>query len=282
MVKLLVLDFDGTMTDAEREGAPFRNEYLADLAVLTGRSDDEIQGMASRFEAEVGAKQQEFGWVFEGHIVAPATVDPYLRVMPVARMILDACEAFTNEGERTRLLDGILYKYNYPKTDIAFREGALAALQRLQGSETYIVTNSHIDPVQPKLRVLGGEGGELDWLVKRVHGSAKKYHVDDSFERVDAHLAIPGLSRPVLLRRRLYFEILEQLRIDAGVEWTDLMVVGDIFELDLALPLALGAQVGLVVNEFTPDYEQAFLQSHPAGRLVSSLGEIPPLVDGAN
>ena len=34
---LLVLDFDGTMTDAEAEGAPFREGYLGDIAIRAGR-----------------------------------------------------------------------------------------------------------------------------------------------------------------------------------------------------------------------------------------------------
>ena len=33
---VVVLDFDGTMTDAEAEGVPFFDGYVADLATLTG------------------------------------------------------------------------------------------------------------------------------------------------------------------------------------------------------------------------------------------------------
>ena len=34
---VLVLDFDGTMTDAEAEGRPYRQGCLEDLAVLCGK-----------------------------------------------------------------------------------------------------------------------------------------------------------------------------------------------------------------------------------------------------
>lgn len=37
MVGVLVLDFDGTMTDAEVEGRPYRQGCLEDLAVLCGK-----------------------------------------------------------------------------------------------------------------------------------------------------------------------------------------------------------------------------------------------------
>ena len=89
---------------------------------------------------------------------------------------------------------------------------------------------------------------------------------------------LPGLSRPVLLRRRHYHEVIAGLLAAEGADWADLVVVGDIFELDLALPLALGATVGLVVNDFTPAYERSFVQAHDRGVLITHLGQVPALI----
>ena len=281
MARLLVLDFDGTMTDAEVEGAPYRLAYLEDLAVLTGLPLAQVTARAAEIEAEIRADQGRYGWLFEGRIVAPAGVDPYLRIMPVARRLLDEAGVFLAEPDRTRLLDGILYKHNYGRTAVAFRAGAADALAALEGTETWIVTNSHTDPVQRKLRVLAeqqGRPGSLDWLVARVLGTARKYVIDDTCAAVDAAMSLPGLDRPVLLRRRLYLEALERLRDQAGVVWADVLVVGDIFELDLALPMAMGAQVGLVVNDFTPAYERRWVEAHPRGTLMHSLAELPAMM----
>ena len=275
MTTLLVLDFDGTMTDAEREGAPFRGAYLDDIATLAGLPRDEVDVLAARFEAEVAANAHEEGWLFGGRIVAPATVDPYLRIMPVARRILDHAGAFTVPAERDRLLDGVLYKHNYGRTAIAFRDGAGRVLRSLAGTHTYVVTNSHTDAVQHKIKVLGGEAGDLDWLVARVHGRARKYILDDSWSAVGPSMQLPGLKRPVLLRRRLYHDALEGLRQRCGVGWEDVVVVGDIFELDLALPLAMGARVGLLVNDFTPVWEMDFLADHPRGALLHAVSDVP-------
>ncbi len=277
MSSMLILDFDGTITDAEQEGKPFRTGFLSDIAVLTGCSEPEIEAMAISFEAEISENPDAHGWVYNGNIVAPASVDPYLRIMPVARMICDACHAFTNEQDRTRLMDGILFKYNYQKTKIAFRKSAHSVLARLKKSNVYVVTNSHTEPVQTKIRHLDQEANTntLGWLIERVHGRAKKYVVDTSFTTVPESFELPGLSRPVLLRRPRYFEILEGLRQKDGVRWENIAVVGDIFELDLALPLALGARVALAVNPFTPEYEKDFLQQHPRGQLLTDLSEIP-------
>ena len=283
-IKLLVLDFDGTITDAEAEGAPYREGCLEDIALLTGASREEIEVLAQRFEAQVQAEPQAHGWMFGGHIVAPASVDPYLRIMPVARHIFDNLGAFQVTAERNRLLEGLLYKYNYLKTKVAFRTGARETLTGLEGQPVYVVTNSHTDAVQHKIAVLGAQGevsddhdpnNPLHWLVSRVTGLARKYVLDPEWDRVEESIHLNGLSRPVLLRRRLYAERINALREETGAQWDEVMVIGDIFELDLALPLAMGARVGLMVNEFTPKWEVDFLRDHPRGQLLSGVPEIP-------
>lgn len=275
---MLILDFDGTVTDAEAEGAPFREGYLEDLSILTGEPIAAVRIVAEEIEATVQADPNAHGWIYADRIVAPATVDPYLRVMPVARAVFDRFGVFPGADDRRRLLDGILYKYNYQKTNIAFRPGAYELLHGLVGTDSYVVTNSHTDPVQAKIRTLGDGGESLDWWLPRVRGSAQKYAVDDQFDAVDAEMELPGLSRPVLLRRRLYHDAVASLLAASGASWADLLVVGDIFELDLAMPLAMGARVGLVVNEFTPEYERAFVETHPRGTVLRSLQDVLPLV----
>ncbi len=272
MTRMVILDFDGTLTDAEQEGVPYREGYLNDVAILAGQPVDDVMKLSEGFEREVLAREGEFGWRFGGAIVAPASVDPYLRMMPVARMIFDHYQVFLEPSDRDRLLDGILYRYNYPRTRTVFRDGAAEALLALPRDKTWVVTNSHTEPVQNKIRTLGESvPGQLDWLVDRVHGNARKYVLDADFTEVDERMALPGLERPILLRRANYHRVLEGLRHEAGVAWSDVVVIGDIFELDLSLPLAMGATVGLMINPFTPSYEKAFLAEHPRGHLLENL-----------
>lgn len=276
---LVVLDFDGTMTDAEIEGGPYRAGYLEDLAVIAGMSAAEVRFRADALDAEVAANAAEEGWRYQGQIVAPATVDPYLRLMPVARRILDEAGRLLDEADRQRVLDGLLYRYNYRKTITAFREGAAQVLHALREHSTWIVTNSDTEAVRAKVRTLEADSGvALGWLDGQVVGNAKKYVVDPAFNAVPESLSLPGLRRPVLLRRRYYFEVLERLRRQAGVGWHDVTVIGDIFELDLALPLALGARVGLLQNPWTPPWECAYVQGQSRASLLSSLSEVPGFV----
>lgn len=291
--RMVIFDFDGTLTDAEREGQPFRSGYLDDLSVLTGLTREQVESAAIEFEAEVASHPERFGWMFKGQIVAPATVDPYLRMMPVARHLLDHAQALMVPQDRERVLDGLLYKYNYQKTVTAFRDHAgetLADLIRqghLSGDagELFVVTNSHTEAVQNKIAQLDSNREQnntnnpsLSPLIERVFGRAQKYIVDPSFDLVPESLTLPGLNRPVLLRRRHYFEVLNRLREQAGIPWSQVWVFGDIFELDLSLPIALGASVGLMANQFTPQWELDYLATHERGYILQSLNQVQEIL----
>lgn len=281
---VLVLDFDGTMTDAEAEGRPFRDGYLEDLAALTGRppGDPEITKIADEVEAELLAAPASHPFLWMGRAVAPATVDPYLRMVPIAHRILDRYGAIPGATDRGRLLGSVLYKYNYAKTlgHPVFRAGAGNVLKALGGTEAWIVTNSDTHAVAGKVAQLDRETPGVAWLTGRVRGHARKFDVDDAWTGADAELAVPGLDRPVLLRRRMYHDILKTILDGAGATFADLVVVGDIFELDLAMPLSLGARVGLVASERTPAYEAAFVEAHPRAALITDLSQIPKFAFG--
>jgi hypothetical protein len=267
---VLALDFDGTMTDAEAEGAPFTAGYLEDLAMLVGRSptDPEIVEIAAAAGARLAADPEAaFEWM--GKKVAPSRVDPYLRVVPVAQAILDHFDAFPRPEDRSALLGRVLYKYNYAKTLVAPRAGARDLLASLAGTDSWVVTNSYTEHVAKKIAVIDAGSGDLRWLVDRVRGNASKFEIDDTWLDAPASLTIPGLARPVLLRRRRYHAVLAELL--GGRPFSELCVVGDIFELDLAMPLALGARIGLVASAHTPPHEIAYVSGHPRGRVLHGL-----------
>ena len=71
---------------------------------------------------------------------------------------------------------------------------------------------------------------------------------------------VPGLERPLYLRRGLYFEVLSAIWSATGASPEGTFVCGDIFELDLALPAALGARVHLVGRSSTPEWERSAVE----------------------
>lgn len=275
MRKLIILDFDGTLTNAEEEGSKYRIGYLEDIALLADLPLETVVSWATEFEAHILANPSDFGWNFQGKIVAPASVDPYLRVMPIARMILDRAQVYTNLVERDRLLDRILYKYNYQKTEDSFREGAAAFFHNLStipNSTVCVVSNSHTEPIQKKIgRLASNSGYDFQWLISNVTGSARKYLLSDNHDILPESMSVPGLSRPMYLRRHLYHQTICSLQEKFQSDWEHTTVIGDIFELDLSVPLFCGAHVGLMTNTFTPQYEKDFLHQHPKGSTHASL-----------
>lgn len=269
--KLLILDFDGSLTLLELEAASLCRGYLADVSDLVALRGERFDAEVADAEAVIAADPDHHGWVNGGLIVAPALVDPYVDIQQVSNLILS--KAGFIEPWRDRVLH-LLFKHHAPKVESVFKPKALEALLGIdrEAVAAYVVTNSQADPVKKKLEQLGANGGGenyLTWLIERVNGSAKKYEVDPNFDSVEATLTLPGLGRPVHLRRPVYYGVLDRLRREHGLEWNQVTVVGDIFELDLALPFALGARIGLFHNDRTPAYERAFIRAnHPRARLL--------------
>src|SRR5258706_2093113 len=217
MAVALVLDFDGTMTDAEAEGRPFREGYLEDLALLTGADLAAVTAIADEVEDELAHAPASHPFLWMGRAVAPATVDPYLRMVPVAHRILDRYHSVPSHEDRGRLLGSILYKYNYAKTlgHPVFRAGAGEMLAKLGGTPTWIVTNSDTHAVAAKIAALDREAPGVAWLTSRVRGYARKFDVDPAWTGAPDELAVPGLDRSVLLRRRPYHAILSEVLAEA-------------------------------------------------------------------
>lgn len=273
---MIVFDFDGTLTDAEAEGAPFVRGYLEDIARLVGKAPDdaEVAARAEAVIADIVSRPSQHAFYWGGFAVAPASVDPYLRMALVADAIFDHYGAFKTASDREPLLRSVLYRYNYEKTRSVFRDGARSLLAGLREQNVHVVTNSNTAHVCGKIAELDAGSGEVAWLSPRVVGDAGKFVVVQAADAMPETLTMPGLARPILLRRKPYYDVLSRLLAAANQTFDDLVVVGDIFELDLAMPLAMGARVILMANHATPPYEIAYVSAHARGHVARSLPEV--------
>jgi FMN phosphatase YigB (HAD superfamily) len=253
----IVLDFDGTFTDVEVEGAPFVRVYRDALSDLIGRN---VGPDWERATAEIAAHPGRYGWVHGGRIVAPGNADPYVRCTAVAQLICDAENRLRDPDVRTAVVQAF-YQLAYRHTVTAFRPDARETLSRLTstGLPVYVVTNSSTQVVAQKLRELAPAG--LERL--NVIGDAQKFVVaeandmDTRFDTVPEEQRLDGLERPVYPRRGRYFDALARIWRETGVRPADTLVCGDIYELDLSLPIELGLQVHLVTGPATTPYERA-------------------------
>lgn len=273
-VDCIILDFDGTFTDVESEAGPFLEAYRDELAQRFGN------GLAAdwdRTSAMIQQNPDEYGWEYEGEIVAPSHADPYILALSTAQRLLDDAGLMLEAAERSAFLEA-LFKSNYPKARSVFRPDAREVVEELltTGKPVHVVTNSHTDAVQRKLDELDPKGRER----LMVHGAAKKYVItepsqpDARFEALPPSQELEGLHRPVLLRRGKYFDVLKSVWGQHGLGPEQVIVCGDIYELDLALPAALGMAVQLVCRAGTPQYERRAVAQLPGGGVSEHLRSV--------
>lgn len=259
-MSFLAFDFDDTLTDTTGTAAAFQEKYQRELLRVLKR-----QASAPAFEAlrrQVQAAPGDYGWVRDGLTVARATSDAFILNRTVARLWLDQEQLFPRPEEREAILE-LMYSYCYQTAPL--RDETAEVLRALMKTTTVgVVSNSAPEKLRPVIETIGDVS---------VVGHAEKYAVDASWALPDSRppqLVVPGLSRPVEVRRRRYFEALATF---SGGRWGELTVVGDNFELDLSLPLAMGAQVALVHTHSTPAYEIDYVTAR-GGRVIRSLREL--------
>lgn len=278
VTKCIILDFDGTFTDVAREAAPFVDAFRAAVFDLLGR---ELPEAWDEHATRISENPGRYGWVHEGRIVAPASADPYIHTTTTAHLMFDAAGVLKDGKTRAAILQA-LYHHAYENTLTAFRPHAKEVLESLasSGIPTFVVTNARTDAAQKKLRTLGPAGIERI----EVHGDARKFVVgepdvaDDRFARIPEQLAIPGLERPVYPRRGRYFDALASIMQRVGAKPDEVLVCGDIYELDLALPLELGMQVHMVTGPKPPaEHEVAWLGRF--GSRASHADRLPAILE---
>ena len=274
-IDCVILDFDGTFTDVQQEAAPFERVYLRNLNDLLAR---DVGKEWQEEQQSILARPADFGWEFAGKKVAPATADPYLLATATAIRVLDRLSVLRNQELRAEITQ-VLYRQAYAHTVDVFRPDARDVLEQIlsSGRKTFVVTNSDPTVVQRKLHGLGARGSELLAVV----GDARKYMIvdpepmDARFLGVPAEREVAGLPRNVLLRRGRYYETLRRLWKDSGTSPERTLVCGDIYELDLALPDALGASIHLVLRDNVLDYERNAVQAAgPRGSMSPDLSGV--------
>jgi len=248
--KIVILDFDGTLTLANEEAKPFLINFKKDIANLLNKKD--IDKEWRKVEREILQNPNKYGWKYKGKIVAPPNADDYVLATVIAKSLLDKAGVLMDKNERDNILQQI-FQCNYTKSGIVFKKEAKKVLEELiRKIPVFIVTNSRPDTVMNKIQKLNPQGKEKI----KIFGDAQKYFIDFKFDAVPETITINGLKRAIFLRRKKYFDVLNQIWKAAVTKSEQTLVIGDIFELDLVLPAILGCNIFLVANSDTPSCEK--------------------------
>lgn len=256
-IRYVVLDFDGTCTQVELASAGFLASYLAILEKANGRAPDELNPAWATAIAELRAASPNAGWtLFGAPSTAPAAADPYI--------LAGEASALLQRKGAIQHVPVDAYARAYAANPAPWRPEAPRVLAALvaRGLKIGFISNSERFAIQTRLTDVLNPHRDLRGQII-VRGDAAKFKLQElplgasgpgsvhraKFEQLDGAMRAEGMSRPIYLRRGSYFEALCTLWKDLGASGypiAETIVCGDIWELDLAMPKALGAAVHLI------------------------------------
>ena len=280
-IRHVVLDFDGTCTDVPAAHHLFLEEYRRLLALeVAPCAPDEWEHALE----VVRARSPQEGWMLWGTPAAPAAADPYI-------LASEAAAWLARSHRYPKPLPKDLHDRAVLAGEAPFRPECARVLAEVAkaGAALHVISNSDASTVSGRLdRLLAADPG----LRARIHveGSAAKYAICEPPQEPEpgrspvvprlraAFAALPAesprlLDRPIYLRRGRYLAALSTLWGDPNAPAATL-VCGDIWELDLAMPAALGCAVHLIERAApyeTYPYERAALARTLRGRSSATL-----------
>lgn len=264
----VVLDFDGTLTDADAHAPAFHEASGQELARRLGWDDSTLRREWQRARAVLAGLPSSAAWMVEGRGVCPASADPYLIANSVARMLLSVHRPRMEDAALTAAVLEV-HRAAYQRVPPPFRPEARDVLEELcaGGFHLRVVSNSRTQAITGLLDSLSFTGRQQ----VIVRGDAGKFSVggsaaaDPRFDSLPETVEWPGVGRAIHLRRGRYFDLLRAIWDETGTGPASTLVVGDVFELDLAMPAALGAHVHLVTRPGTMPHEERLARSLSRG-----------------
>lgn len=269
-IELVVLDFDGTITEIDREAGSAVERWIADIGRELGLSDSEINQKWFEAQTRIETDPKNYGWLMGNRIVAPAYADPLVMARIISDLLFDEAGIYMDRPERENILQNRFFKENYGKMSTVFKEEADYFLSELQNKwAACIVTNSSTGGVEKKIVQLPTDHSAIPIL-----GDAKKYVLESSWKAVPESVERLGYGRPLFLQRKKYGDVLTGLIDARGLKPEQVAVVGDIYELDLLLPEYLGMHIILTPRDSTPTFEIEAVRTSLRGYAASSLREV--------
>ena len=250
----IILDFDGTCTQIPAIQEPFLAEYLVGLnnTVFAGNQVTKQEWVDAQQLVQEHSPQA--AWTFGVTPAAPAAADPYILAYESAMHLLRRKgikmsipgDVFSGaatlwpapwRNEARNVLETLL-QHNITVTFIS-NSSSVTIQNRLK--ELFIGNTSLAEKIFVRSDAEKYKIAELAWDTSIPPQTAKHFKVLSPVIHPDA-----GIHRPVYLRRGPYFEAICTAFSNHLNRLHTTVFCGDIWEMDLAMPYALGANIHLV------------------------------------
>lgn len=289
----VLVDFDGVWTSVDGQAAAVDAARHRRLAEVSGLQVEAVGRCEAAVAAALAAAPLQHGWRLDGRLTAYADEDPFLRHNALCCGIgvlaadghaecraLQAALAARGHDDLSALGSAIFLEASHAYLDdhghdlLPAAPGVLREL--LTVADVVFCTNFTPDAVArswvPRGFAFAGPGATPGLCLR---GAAQKQTLT-----ADPPRSLDFGGRPVAVDRAFYRAVLTAERPD--------VVVGDVFSLDLALPLAMAAEAGsamrplclLARTRFTPRWSLELAGSGPKEelRLLDALDDLVPLV----
>jgi hypothetical protein len=255
-IKHVILDFDGTCTQIPVVFQDYLDRFLSGLNkagfVVSATEWSDAQALVRQYSPEAG-------WMPAGCPAAPVAADPYILADEAAKLIV-------RMRKDVRPLPNV-HTEAYVASAAPWRAEALETFALLieRGVRIHFVSNSSSAYITGRVAQLVGTRQDLLSSIS-IQSDAGKFRICElswpdqgavskegavSKKSARKFTALPAaiqgvLQRPIYLRRGAYFEAINKvLAGDLGL-LANTLFCGDIWEMDLAMPYALGARVHLL------------------------------------
>jgi len=303
----LISDFDGVWTNQETEAEYVWKFIVKRLSELSGFADTEVDTLLKVCKKDMDRAPYDYGWKANGQISCYYQEDPF----GDNNAIFDYIEkkssraSYSNQVQKIAAMKDSVFKKTKSKTLADFSnecfvmsttqfklEGKLKPVPAAgnivkelnrKGVEIVVASNSKTEKIEHLFRKAGQKVTNEKSIIRgRLHarGDAQKFVIDNSFAEVPEKIIITKRFQPGL-RRKNYFKILLEEKPD--------YVIGDVFSLDLALPVYLRLNNPLFkklkviqkIQKHTPQWVKDYLDSKEIkgfAFMIDSIDELPDII----
>jgi len=285
----VIIDFDGTLTEEEKQAGPLAEKSLDTLAYeIIGAPRDQLAADYRGTRACLLRAPERYWWEVNGLVASYCDEGAFILNTTTLQVMLrenptyaGAVKAAFPRAEYDAVVDctNCLFHRHTAELSPMFRPAArevLVALIEQPERTPLILTNSLGDKVQHHLATLA-LGQEIEVL-----GDTRQYGMDPAWTHHFSHPKLGdiqvwpvSMSRKVDLRRPAYYRALTR----AAADGSRLAVVADTFSLPGALPLVMALPFLLVRTAYTPSWCIQAVREAPCGRVLDDLADLPATLD---
>jgi len=303
----LISDFDGVWTNQESEADYVWKYIVTRLSELSGFSEAEVDKLLNECKRDMNKSPYDYGWHSNSQICCYYQEDPFGDNNAIFDFIekKSSISSYSTFVQKLAELKNAVFKKTRNKTLADFSNecfvksttqfklegklkpvptaGAIVKELNKKGVEIIVASNSKTEKIEHLFRKAGQKVTNEKSIIRgRLHsrGDAQKFVLDNSFTDIPEKIVITKRYQPGL-RRKNYYKILLEEMPD--------YVIGDVFSLDLALPVYLRLnnpkfsklKVIQKVQKHTPGWVIDYLGSMDIKKFaftVNSIDELPSLM----